>query len=381
MKKPILEERKIIETIEKLTEGSFTILDFMKTFKELFPNQWQKLVERFGLFGEKKKYTVATYLANRLYLYSHKSESCLEPFRKYKKGGKGDYRRTNKKEIESFGSPWIAIYRRRTRKQNTERSNRMARRNEWQEFFDGHAPVYMDNSFTKNTVKEVDFVLEELKLRAGSFILDVGCGTGRHAIELAKQGYQITGIDLSKGMLKEAEKAAKKAKVKVEWVHADATRFKSDKLFDAAICLCEGAFGLLGMGDDPIEHDLTILRNINAVLKRRARLILTALNACAMIRQHTQKDVEDGRFDPSAMVEIHPIECETSDGKKSVMVKERGFVPTELVMLFRQAGFEVEHIWGGTAGNWGKRKINLDEVEIMVIGRKVANLSNRGFAT
>jgi len=113
MKKPILEERKIIETIEKLTEGSFTILDFMKTFKELFPNQWQKLVERFGLFGEKKKYTVATYLANRLYLYSHKSESCLEPFRKYKKCGKGDYRRTNKKEIESFGSPWIAIYRKR----------------------------------------------------------------------------------------------------------------------------------------------------------------------------------------------------------------------------------------------------------------------------
>jgi hypothetical protein len=92
-----------------------------------------------------------------------------------------------------------------------------------------------------------------------------------------------------------------------------------------------------------------------------------------MIRQHTQKDVEDGRFDPSAMIEIRPVEYETSDGKKSGMVKERWFVPTELVMLFRQAGFEVEHIWGGTAGNWGKRKINLDEFEIMVIGRKVAN--------
>jgi len=370
-----------METIEKLPESSFTILDFMNTCKELFPDQWQKLVERFGLFGEKKRYTVATYLANRLYVYSHKPQSCLEPFRKYGKAEKGDYRRTTKEEKKIFGSAWIAIYRRRTRKQNTERSNRMARRNEWQKFFDGHAPVYMDNSFTKNTVEEVIFVLEELKLKPGSWILDVGCGTGRHAIELAKRRYQITGIDLSKGMLKEAEKAAKKAKVKVEWVHADATKFKSDKLFDAAICLCEGAFGLLGRKDDPIEHDLTILKNINAILKPRAKLILTALNGCAMIRQHTQKDVEDGRFDPSAMVEIHPVEYETSDGKKSVMVKERGFVPTELVMLFRQAGFEVEHIWGGTAGNWGKRKINLDEVEIMVIGRKVANWSNLCFAT
>ena len=37
----------------------------------------------------------------------------------------------------------------------------MARRNEWEEFFDGHAPVYMENSFAKNTVEEVDFALEE----------------------------------------------------------------------------------------------------------------------------------------------------------------------------------------------------------------------------
>jgi hypothetical protein len=54
MKKPILEEAKIMGAIEKLPESSFTILDFMKTFKELFPDVWQKLVERFGLFGEKK---------------------------------------------------------------------------------------------------------------------------------------------------------------------------------------------------------------------------------------------------------------------------------------------------------------------------------------
>ena len=55
----------------------------------------------------------------------------------------------------------------------------------------------MDNSFTKNTVAEVDFVLEELSLPPGSRILDVGCGTGRHAVELARRGYQITGVDIS----------------------------------------------------------------------------------------------------------------------------------------------------------------------------------------
>jgi len=111
MKESLLEERKIIEMIKKLPQSSFSILDFMEIFKRLFPDDWKRLVERFGLFGEKKRYTVATYLANRLYTYSHKPSSFLKPFRRYEKGGKGDYRRTTKEERESFGSPWIAIYR------------------------------------------------------------------------------------------------------------------------------------------------------------------------------------------------------------------------------------------------------------------------------
>ena len=127
----------------------------------------------------------------------------------------------------------------------------MTRRNEWEEFFDGHAPVYMDNVFTKNTLNEVDFVLEELRLPLGSRLLDVGCGTGRHAVELARRGYQLTGVDISSGMLVEAEKEAREAGVEVELIHADATQFTSDKLFDAAICLCEGAFSLLSSEDDP----------------------------------------------------------------------------------------------------------------------------------
>ncbi len=250
------------------------------------------------------------------------------------------------------------------------KSKRIKKTSEWQKFFDGHAPVYMDNIFTKNTVREVDFLLKELSLKKESSVLDMGCGTGRHSIELAKRGYKLTGVDLSSGMLSQAKKQAKEAKVKVEWVQADATRFKSKKPFDAAICLCEGAFGLLGLTDDPWDHDYAILRNINSSIKPKAKFILTALNGCAMIRHYAQKDVKSGEFDPLTIVKTHPMEYETPKGKKSVVLKEKGFIATELSMLFILAGFEVEHIWGGTAGNWGKRKLDLDEIEIMFIGRK-----------
>nr|HMS57161.1 methyltransferase domain-containing protein [Fimbriimonadaceae bacterium] len=78
----------------------------------------------------------------------------------------------------------------------------------WQSFFDSHAPHYEENVFTKNTRFEVDFLVELFDLLPGSHLLDMGCGTGRHAIEFAKRGFKVTGVDLSEGMLAVARKNA-----------------------------------------------------------------------------------------------------------------------------------------------------------------------------
>ncbi len=248
----------------------------------------------------------------------------------------------------------------------------MNKKSSWVDFFNDHAPDYDDNCFTKNTEHEIGFLLEELDLSPGASLLDVGCGTGRHAVELAKLGYAVTGVDLSEGMLNQAQAKAEAAGVSVDWVQSDATKFSLDKAFDAAICLCEGSFGLLGSGDDAIEHPLAILRNISNSLKPGANVLLTVLSAFRLARRHTQEDVEQGIFDPLTLTEMSEISLPApADGQPDMRLWERGFVPTELILLFRQAGMEIIHIWGGTAGDWNRGKINLDEYEIMVVARKV----------
>lgn len=256
----------------------------------------------------------------------------------------------------------------------------------WKEFFDSHAPHYNQNPFTLATRQEAEFIIELFGLHPGHTILDIGCGTGRHAIELAKRGMHVTGVDLSTGMLAEARKGALEAGItvlerapweepavpagSVYFLEANATSLALDFLYDGVVCLCEGGLGLADLNEDPIAHDLAILRNAYRALRPNGMFMTTALNGYATIRHMTDEQVEQGVFDPATMLAQYENEWDLPEGKRVVMIRERLFIPPEMVAMLRHAGFQVEHVWGGTAGEWLKRPIKLDEVEAMYVCRK-----------
>jgi hypothetical protein len=109
----LLQEEKIERTAKRIRKKSFTILDFIDVFKKLYPEDWRQLINRYGRFGERRRYTASTYLSNRLNLYSRKPDGILRPLTPYTQDRTKDYRKPTEEEKKYFGSPWIAIFRKK----------------------------------------------------------------------------------------------------------------------------------------------------------------------------------------------------------------------------------------------------------------------------
>src|SRR5262249_31607601 len=118
------------------------------------------------------------------------------------------------------------------------------------------------------TAAEADFLERQLKMPRGGRILDVPCGMGRHSVEMAKRGYRVTGVDLSRECIEDARKSGAAARVDVAWRQADMRDLPWHAEFDGAFCF-GNSFGYL---EPAATRDF--LRAASAALKPGARFAL-----------------------------------------------------------------------------------------------------------
>ena len=247
----------------------------------------------------------------------------------------------------------------------------------YEELFENYAEGYEKEPFVKGTIGEVDFMEKEINYNKDISILDIGCGTGRHSIELARRGYLVTGIDLSDAQLKKARLNAAATNVEVKFIKADARKLSFYNQFDLVIMVCEGAFPLM----ETDEMNFSILQNAANALKERGTFIFTTLNGLFplfnsvkdFINQNKNNEIsKENTFDLMTFRDHSEYEHVDDDGnKKMLKCNERYYVPSEITWLLKTLGFKSIEIFGEELGNWTKeRKLTTGDFEMLVIAKK-----------
>jgi SAM-dependent methyltransferase len=203
------------------------------------------------------------------------------------------------------------------------------------------------------TAREVDFIREALSPPRDGEVLDVGCGYGRHALELAQQGLRLTGLDLSLPMLIRAADHAQRRGLAVNFVHADMREMTYNGQFDAAYCMLSS----FGYFDE--ETNLRVATAICRSLKPGGRFLLDIINRDYIIGDVPSRVWWEG--DGCVVLEEVDFNYHTSrvlirrsvvfgNGRQSEQeISLRAYSLHEVGRLLRQAGLRVLDVSGGIA--------------------------------
>jgi len=117
-----------------------------------------------------------------------------------------------------------------------------------------------NSSWTEDTENQVDFIVKALGLKGGERILDLACGYGRHALALARRGFQLTGVDITPAFVEDAIQNAAREHLPARFILSDIRNVSFDREFDAVLNLADGAIGYL-------ENDAENLKIFDVVAK------------------------------------------------------------------------------------------------------------------
>jgi SAM-dependent methyltransferase len=221
------------------------------------------------------------------------------------------------------------------------------------------------------SARQVDFIEHVLSLKRGSRILDIPCGHGRHAVEFARRGYEVVGVDLNNFFLRMARETAQREKVSLNLHQSDMREVLFDGEFDAVLNL----FTSLGYFDDDSD-DENILHRLSRSLKSAGNLLLDFINRDHLVRTFRprwERELSDGS------VLITEPEYDMVRGRcvarRSIILKGgrrpekltsltyRMYTPTELIKMGRKAGLSFKQAYGDFNGS----SLTMDSERVILV--------------
>lgn len=218
----------------------------------------------------------------------------------------------------------------------------------WEEFFRGPWGQWQAQGFRQDrSGTEVDLLVNALKLKKGEKVLDIACGVGRHAVELAARGFDVTGIDFNKSVIAAARQRVARRRVAAEFLELDMRCLRYRDRFDAAYCFWT-SFGYF----EDESHDLVVAKRIAEALRPGGRFLLevdSTETVLPMLKARRREWLDDNEtcellhetqwnFETSRIEEDWTfVENGKSESRHSSL---RLYSYRELCDLLREAGFQ-----------------------------------------
>jgi SAM-dependent methyltransferase len=233
-------------------------------------------------------------------------------------------------------------------------------------------------AWTDRTVKEVDRALKILKPQGDERILDLACGSGRHAIELRRRGFSVVGVDISPELIEIARGEAAVEGLDVEFVLADLRELAYEDEFDLVLNLNDGAIGYLESDEENLRAFATIARALQPGGRNLVQLpnVLYArehLPQRSWIPASSMVELVEHRWNKAAkrleglMVAAHF--GQVLDGLNGIEFTQRLYTIEELREIYASVGMELLRTYHG---NGRPREPSPNQFEIFAEAKKPA---------
>jgi SAM-dependent methyltransferase len=225
----------------------------------------------------------------------------------------------------------------------------------WRNWFGAEYLGLYDKELAARTPVEIDRLQALLQLRPPNRILDLPCGQGRHAIELAKRGYDVTAVDLSAFLLGVGRERAATLGVRVRFFQGDMREVLSGERFQLVLNLFT-SFGYFADAAD----DRKVAVAAAAMLEPGGRFVVELINGDRLMRNFQDREW-------FTVGEATVMERRSLDRQTRVMTVERTvsgpahsdvnhhavrlYGPPEIERLLRDAGFAAVDLYGDWDGS------------------------------